>query len=269
MKIISKFINKQVLDKHLKDAFYDNGILFIDFYTLGEVAKKLKKYDDIRHIYVWSTGIATSFHSEGMKQSLNDIYEFYNLYEDYKIYIQTEEQKLFKRAMWFIICFNAFNQGYELKEFNIKTKRYNDIEAIIEWMLSSPKVFFSKFDSDFKRLVTQLKKLEKDLIAFQERYDKEDKESKDERKKRQEYYKTDEGKKHKKLIDQILKKVELQEEKILKKEYEIEQKALKKKMGITTKGRINPKTLTKAQHKIWEEHLDEMLGITNGSKNRD
>jgi hypothetical protein len=269
MKIISKFINKQFLDKHLKDAFYDNGILFIDFYTLGEVAKKLKKYDDIHHIYVWSTGIATSFHSEGMERSLNDIYEFYNLYEDYKIYIQTEEQKLFKRAMWFIICFNAFNQGYELKEFNIKTKQFNDIEAIIEWMLSSPKVFFSKFDSDFKRLVTQLKKLEKDLISFQKRYDKEDKESKDERKKRQEYYKTDEGKKLKKLIDQELKKEELQEEKILKKEYEIEQKALKKKMGITTKGRINPKTLTKAQHKIWEDHLDEMLGIPNGSKNRD
>jgi hypothetical protein len=268
MKIISKFINKQFLDKHLKDAFYDNGILFADFYILGEVAKKLKKYDDIRHIYVWSTGIETSFHSEGMKQSLNDIYEFYNLYEHYKIYIQTEEQKLFKRAMWFIICFNAFNQGYELKEFNIKTKRFNDIEAIIEWMLSSPKVFFDKFDSDFKKLVTQLKKLEKDLISFQKRYDKEDKELKDEEKKTQEYYKTDEGKKLKKLRDQKFKKEELQEEKIRQKEYAIEQEALKKKMGITIKGRINRKTLNKAQLKIHDEYLDEMLRSANEWKNR-
>jgi len=262
MKIISKFINKQFLDKHLKDAFYDNGILFADFYILGEVAKKLKKYDDIYDVYFWGIGPVSYFHSEGMERSLNDIYEFYTLYEDYKIYIESDEQKLFKRAMWFIICFNAFNQGYELKEFNIKTKRFNDIEAIIEWMLSSPKVFFDKFDSDFKKLIAQLNKLEKDLISFQKRYDKKDNEYK-------EYQKTDEYKKIEKEINQEVKKEMLQEKRIRDKEYKIEQEALKKKMGITTKGRINPETLNKEQHKIWKEDLDETLRIANGWKNRD
>jgi len=262
MKIISKFINQQFLDKHLKDAFYDNGILFGDFYTLGKVAKKLKKYDDIYDVYFWRTGPVSQFHSGGMGMSLNDIYEFYHLYEDYKIYIETEEQKLFKRAMWFIICFNAFNQGFELKEFNIKTKRYTDIKSILQWMLSSPQLFFDKFDSDFKKLITKLNKLEKDLMLFQKRYDKEDKEFKEQQK-------TDEYKKIAKEAEQETKKELLKEEKIWKKEYEVRQKALKKKMGITTKGRINPETLTKAQHKIWVEHLDECLRIANGWKNRD
>jgi hypothetical protein len=117
-------------------------------------------------------------------------------------------------------------------------------------------------------LVTQLKKLEKDLISFQKRYDKEDKELKDEEKKTQEYYKTDEGKKLKKLRDQKFKKEELQEEKIRQKEYAIEQEALKKKMGITIKGRINRKTLNKAQLKIHDEYLDEMLRSANEWKNR-
>ena len=261
MKIISKFINKQFLNKHLKDAFYDNGILFGDFYILGEVAKKLKKYDDIYDVYFWRTGPVSQFHSSGMGGSLNDIYEFYHLYEDYKIYIETEEQKLFKRAMWFIICFNAFNQGYELKEFNIKTKRFNDIEAILELMLSSPKAFFNKFDSDFKKLITQLKKLEKDLNSFQKRYDKEDKEYK-------EFQKTDEYKKISREVEKASKIRFLKEEKVRHKEYVIEQEALKKKMGITTKGPINRNTLNKAQLKIHDEYLDELLRSANEWKNR-
>lgn len=261
MKIISKFINKQFLNKHLKDAFYDNGILFQEFYRLGDEAKRLKKYDDILDVYFWNMGIYSSFQPQGMQTSIDNIYEFYHLYEDYEEYIQTEEQKLFKRAMWFIICFNAFNQGYELKEFNIKTKRFNDIEAIIEWMLSSPKVFFDKFDSDFKKLITQLKKLEKDLISFQKRHDKEDKEFK-------EYQKTDEYKKIEKDAEKRTKIEFLKQEKIRQKEYAIEQEALKKKMGITTKGRIKPETLNKEQHKIWKDHLDECLRIANGWKNR-
>ena len=61
----------------------------------------------------------------------------------------------------------------------------------------------------------------------------------------------------------------LQEKRIRDKEYKIEQEALKKKMGITTKGRINPETLNKEQHKIWKEDLDETLRIANGWKNRD
>jgi hypothetical protein len=39
-------------------------------------------------------------------------------------------------------------------------------------------------------------------------------------------------------------------------------------MGITIKGRINRKTLNKAQLKIHDEYLDEMLRSANEWKNR-
>ena len=128
-------------------------------------------------------------------------------------------------------------------------------------MLSSPKVFFDKFDSDFKKLITQLKKLEKDLISFQKRHDKEDKEFK-------EYQKTDEYKKIEKDAEKRTKIESLKQGKIWQKEYAIKQEALKKKMGITTKGPIDRNTLNKEQLKIHNEYLDELFRSANAWKNR-
>lgn len=171
--MFSKLITKQFLNSYLEDALSNDGILFVDFYSLGEMAKKLKKYDDIYDVCSYSSGICTSFDSEGLERSLHDIYEFYWLYDDYKSYLETENRKLFKRAMWFLICCCAFNEGYDLKEFNSKSKYYSDLKEMLLWILSNPSGFSVRFNKDFEVVIGLLNKLEKDIKRYQKRYKKE------------------------------------------------------------------------------------------------
>ncbi len=250
--MLLKFITKLFLNTYLKKAFIYEGRLFVDFYFLGETAKKLRKYDDIYDVYFYSTGLYSSFHSEGIERSLHDINEFYWLYDDYKSYLETEDRKLFKRTMWFLICCCAFREGYDLKEFNYKSKYYSDLKEMLLWVLGNPIGFSARFNKEFDRVVELLNKLEKDLIRYQKRYQKEELEQK-------KYEESDEWKKICDEVESEIKKDEKKREVIEKRKAEIVLKERKKQLGITADGPIVFEKLNKEQRKIWHEMNKETL----------